>query len=52
MELWDALERAGEPHGVLVAGPNLSRAVEQAITDTHYFVNSGMTPLRSRGGAD
>jgi glycine cleavage system aminomethyltransferase T len=47
MELWDALERAGEPHGVLVAGPNLSRAVEQAITDTHYFVNSGMTPYEA-----
>jgi glycine cleavage system aminomethyltransferase T len=50
MELWDALERAGEPLGALVAGPNLSRAVEQAITDTHYFVNSGMTPYEAGAG--
>jgi glycine cleavage system aminomethyltransferase T len=50
MELWDALEDAGEPYGVLVAGPNLSRAVEQAITDTHYFVNSGMTPYEAGAG--
>ena len=47
MELWDALERAGEPLGVLVCGPNLSRAVEHGITDTHYFVNSGMTPYEA-----
>ena len=50
MELWDALESAGRPLGVLVAGPNLSRAVEQGITDTHYFVNSGMTPYEAGAG--
>lgn len=50
MELWDELERAGEPLGMLVAGPNLSRAVEQAITDTHYFVNAGMTPYEAGAG--
>ena len=50
MELWDELERAGEPLGALVAGPNLSRAVEQAITDTHYFVNAGMTPYEAGAG--
>jgi glycine cleavage system aminomethyltransferase T len=50
MELWDALERAGEPLGALVAGPNLSRAIEQGITDTHYFVNSGMTPYEAGAG--
>jgi glycine cleavage system aminomethyltransferase T len=50
MDLWNALERAGEPLGVLVAGPNLSRAVEQGITDTHYFVNSGMTPYEAGSG--
>jgi glycine cleavage system aminomethyltransferase T len=50
MELWDALERAGEPLGVLVAGPNLSRALEQGITDNHYFVNSGMTPHEAGAG--
>jgi aminomethyltransferase len=50
MELWDALERAGEPLGALVTGPNLSRAVEQGITDTHYFANSGMTPYEAGAG--
>jgi glycine cleavage system aminomethyltransferase T len=50
MELWDALEAAGEPLGALVCGPNLNRAVEQGITDTHYFVNSGMTPYESGAG--
>ena len=50
MALWDALERAGEAHGVLVTGPNLSRALEQAITDTHYFVNSAMTPYEAGAG--
>ena len=35
MELWDALEEGGRALGVIVAGPNLNRAVEQAITDTH-----------------
>jgi glycine cleavage system aminomethyltransferase T len=50
MELWDALEAAGERHGVLVAGPNLGRAVEQGITDTHYFVNSAMTPFEAGAG--
>lgn len=47
LELWDALERAGEPFGVLVGAPNLSRAIEQGITDTHYYVNSGMTPYEA-----
>jgi glycine cleavage system aminomethyltransferase T len=47
MEVWDALETAGAPLGGLVAGPNLNRAVEQGITDTHYFVNSGMTPYEA-----
>jgi aminomethyltransferase len=47
MELWNTLEAAAEPLGGLVTGPNLSRAVEQGITDTHYFVNSGMTPYEA-----
>jgi glycine cleavage system aminomethyltransferase T len=50
MELWDALEAAGEPLGALVCGPNLNRALEQGITDTHYFVNSGMTPYEAGAG--
>ena len=36
LELWDALVAAGEPHGLLVTGPNITRAVEQGITDTQY----------------
>jgi len=50
-DLWQALEQAGAPHGMLVTGPNLSRAVEQGITDTHYAVNSGMDPFEAGSGA-
>jgi aminomethyltransferase len=49
-ELWAALLEAGEPHGLLVTGPNLNRAVEQGITDTHYAVNSGMNPFEAGSG--
>ena len=58
-ELWDALVDAGEPHGLLVTGPNITRAVEQGITDTQYRMNSNMTaleaglePLLALDGAD
>jgi glycine cleavage system aminomethyltransferase T len=51
VELWQAIERAGTPHGLLVSGPNLSRAVEQGITDTHLAVNSGMNPFEAGSGA-
>jgi glycine cleavage system aminomethyltransferase T len=47
LEMWDALVAAGEPHGLVVCGPNLSLAVEQAITDNHYYVNAGMTPYEA-----
>ena len=47
LELWDALVAAGEPHGLLVTGPNITRAVEQGITDTQYKMNSGMTALEA-----
>jgi glycine cleavage system aminomethyltransferase T len=50
LELWSALLAAGEPHGLLVTGPNLSRAVEQGITDTHYAVNSGINPFEAGAG--
>jgi glycine cleavage system aminomethyltransferase T len=33
-----------------VSGPNLIRACEHGITDTHYFVNSGMTPFEAGAG--
>jgi glycine cleavage system aminomethyltransferase T len=45
LELWDTLLAAGKPHGLLVSGPNLVRACERAITDTHYAVNSNMNPF-------
>jgi glycine cleavage system aminomethyltransferase T len=47
VELWDALVAAGEPHGLLVTGPNITRAVEQGITDTQYRMNSHMTALEA-----
>jgi glycine cleavage system aminomethyltransferase T len=47
VELWDAIAAAGEPHGLLVTGPNITRAVEQGITDTQYKMNSGMTALEA-----
>jgi aminomethyltransferase len=47
VELWDALLAAGEPHGLMVTGPNINRAVEQGITDTQYKMNSGMTALEA-----
>jgi glycine cleavage system aminomethyltransferase T len=48
--LWTAVLEAGESHGLLVTGPNLSRALEHDITDTHYFVNCGMDPFEAGRG--
>lgn len=47
LELWDALVAAGEAHDLLVTGPNITRAVEQGITDTQYRMNSHMTALEA-----
>jgi glycine cleavage system aminomethyltransferase T len=49
-EVWDALAAAGEPHGLLVTGPNIVRAVEQGIFDTQYATNSGMDPIEASLG--
>ncbi len=46
-DIWDALVEAGRPHGLLVTGPNIVRAVEQGITDTQYRMNSGMNPIEA-----
>jgi aminomethyltransferase len=46
-DLWDALCEAGEPHGLLVIGPNIVRAVEQGISDTQYATNSHMNPIEA-----
>jgi glycine cleavage system aminomethyltransferase T len=51
VDVWDALVVAGEPHGLLVTGPNIVRAVEQGITDTQYATNSGMNPIEAGIGA-
>jgi glycine cleavage system aminomethyltransferase T len=50
LRIWDAVVAAGEPHDLMIAGPNLSLAVEQGITDNHYYVNSGMTPYEAGAG--
>jgi aminomethyltransferase len=47
VEIWDAVVDAGSAHGLLVTGPNVTRAVEQGITDTQYRVNSGMNPFEA-----
>jgi len=45
-----ALSDAGKEYDLMVMGPNLSRALEGAITDTHYYVNSGMNPYEAGQG--
>jgi glycine cleavage system aminomethyltransferase T len=50
LRIWDAVVEAGAPHDLMIAGPNLSLAVEQGITDNHYYVNSGMTPFEAGAG--
>jgi glycine cleavage system aminomethyltransferase T/ketosteroid isomerase-like protein len=47
MRLWDALIEAGRPHGLMVTGPNVFRAVEKGVTDTAYYSNSGMNPYEA-----
>ena len=49
MELWNALLEAGRPHGLVVTGPNVHRAVEKNVTDTAYFTNSDMNPFEAGG---
>ena len=50
MLVWDAIVESGLGRGLLITGPNLSRAVERGITDTHYFVNSDMNPFEAGRG--
>lgn len=50
MVVWTAIVDSGRSHGLLITGPNLSRAVERGITDTHYFVNCGMNPFEAGRG--
>jgi glycine cleavage system aminomethyltransferase T len=51
LEVWDAIVVAGEPHGLLVTGPNIVRAVEQGISDTQYATSSRMNPIEAGMGA-
>jgi glycine cleavage system aminomethyltransferase T/ketosteroid isomerase-like protein len=50
MDLWNALIEAGRPHGLMVTGPNVFRAVEKGVTDTAYYSNSGMNPYEAGHG--
>jgi glycine cleavage system aminomethyltransferase T len=50
VEIWDAIVDSGAAHGLLVTGPNVTRAVEQGITDTQYRMNSGMNPFEAGMG--
>jgi len=50
MELWNALIEAGKPYGLMVTGPNISRAVEKGVTDTAYYSNSDMNPFEAGHG--
>jgi glycine cleavage system aminomethyltransferase T len=50
MDLWNDLIEAGRPYGLMVTGPNISRAVEKGVTDTAYYSNSGMNPYEAGHG--
>lgn len=47
LDIWRAILAAGEPYDIVVGGPNLVTACERWITDTHYYVNSGMDPFEA-----
>lgn len=49
MDLWNALLDAGRPHGLVVTGPVVHRAVERNVTDTAYATNAGMNPFEAGG---
>jgi glycine cleavage system aminomethyltransferase T/limonene-1,2-epoxide hydrolase len=50
MHLWESLLEAGRPHGMLVTGPNVGRAIEKGVTDTAYQTNSDMNPYEAGQG--
>jgi aminomethyltransferase len=45
LEIWDAIVAAGEPHGLLVTGPVVARAVECGIRDTTWATGMGANAL-------
>ncbi len=47
LEVWDAVAAAGAPHGMLVCGPNVPRALERGITDIAWFHNLGVNALEA-----
>jgi glycine cleavage system aminomethyltransferase T len=50
MHVWNRLAAAGRPHGMMITGPNINRAVEKGVTDTAYYSNSGMNPYEAGQG--
>jgi glycine cleavage system aminomethyltransferase T len=50
VRIWRSVVERGERLGLMITGPNLSRALERGITDTHYYVNSGMNPYEAGRG--
>jgi glycine cleavage system aminomethyltransferase T len=45
LAIWDALVAAGVPHGMLITGPNIAKALESGITDTSYATNQHLNPM-------
>ena len=45
LDTWDAIAESGQGHGMLVTGPNVSKAMEAGITDTSYATNQDLNPL-------
>ncbi len=50
LAIWDALLAAGAPHGLLVTGPNVVRAVECGIRDTTWATGMGVNALELDDG--
>jgi aminomethyltransferase len=47
LELWDAVVEAGEPHDMMITGPNIARAVESGITDTNLATGMRVKALEA-----
>jgi aminomethyltransferase len=45
VDVWDALVAAGAPHGLLIAAPNVPRALERGITDIALHHGQGANGL-------
>lgn len=47
MNLWNAILKAGEPHGLRVQGANIHTAVERNVVDMSCWLNFEMTPYEA-----